>query len=122
MVLFTHHSTIHSNILKNILPLFCIFPNSVIENTRPNLSLNLKFFLARELEISKQNLALPPQKHYKVISPTFKCNLTSAGELDHCLAASQLTPQQDLGQEMNATSNKLQGELALWISCTLRPS
>lgn len=122
MVLFTHHSTFPSNILNKYIIIILHLPNSLTENTCPNLSLNLKFFLAVELEISTQNLALPSQKCYKTISPIFKCSLTSPKEPDHCLAASQLIPQQDLEQEMNTTGNKLQGELSLRISCTPRPS
>lgn len=75
-----------------------------------------------ELEIFKQNLALLSQKRHKFLLRTFKCSLTSPGEPEHPLAASQLIAQRDLEQEINATSNKLQEDLSLRIPCTFRPS
>lgn len=120
-MLFTHHSAFPWNILNYCITI--IFHLSKLLHWKHLVKLkifvfNLKNLLSHGLEIATQTLAFPSQRCHKVISPASKCSLTSPWELDQCLEASQLIPQQDLEQEINATGNKLQGELCLWISCT----
>lgn len=67
IVLFTHHSTFPSNILNKYITII-LHPSKLLNwKHLSKLVFKLKFFLAMELKISTQNLALPSQKRYKVI-------------------------------------------------------